>query len=126
MTSGITASDLSELALQYNIAPTSKLLSLATTLFHIVTMSTTIVQVKSILHQQIPDDNAALDGPLAEYNFWKGRAEDLKGLLLQVRSAGDNPSRLARKHSQHTYAQMQDMARTYASRQAFRSTAANV
>lgn len=90
-----------------------------------MTMSTTIAQVKSVLHQQIPNDYAALDGPLAEFNFWKGHAEDLKGLLLQVRSAGDSPSWLARKHSQHAYA-VQDMARTYASRQGCRSTAADI
>ena len=82
------------------------------------------MQVKSILHQQIPNDNAALEGPLAEYHFWKGRAEDLKGLLLQVSSAGDSTPCLALNYIPHAYACMQDLAGTYASRQGCRSTTA--
>ena len=46
------------------------------------------LQVKSVLHQYPPDVNTSSEGPLAEYQFWKQRTEDLRGILLQVNSEG--------------------------------------
>ena len=47
-----------------------------------------VLQVKGVLHQCASDDIAPLGGALAEYHFWKQRADNLQGLLVQVNSIG--------------------------------------